>query len=106
MLIIQNFSADYKIFKKQFKEFNAKCESIQDLQHRLETKADKSDICAMFDYTARREEMVTQAIEVFHKQLEMSVMFQLVTIRTMLKNNESAVFKYRQTVKEPSALIL
>ena len=68
MLIIQNFSADY--FKKQFKEFNAKCESIQDLHHRLETKADKSDIYAMFDYTARREEIATQAIEVFHKQLE------------------------------------
>ena len=40
--------------------------------------------------------MATQAIEVFHKQLEMSVMFQLVTIRTMLKNNESAVLKNRQ----------
>ena len=89
---------DYKSFKRQYKEFKSKFDSIQDLHHQIESKADRSDIYAMFDYTARREEvkMATQAIEVFHKQLEMSVMFQLVTLRTMLKNNESVVLKNRQ----------
>lgn len=95
---IVKFSTNYISFKQQFKEFMAKYASVKDLEYQLESKADKSDIYAMFDYTARREEvkMATQALEVFHKQLEMAVTFQLVAVKSMLKTNDSPALKNRQ----------
>ena len=98
---IEKFNEAYKNFKILNKEFLSKFNSIKEFEYRLDSKADKSDIYAMFDYTARREEvkLATQAIEVFHKQLEISVMFQLVTIKTILKSNETAVMKNRQRIE-------
>ena len=95
---IEKFQNSYKNFKGQFKDFNTKYNSVKELSYQLESKADKSDIYAMFDYTARREEvkLTTQAMEILHKQVEMIVMFMLVTIKTMLKNNDSAALKNRQ----------
>jgi hypothetical protein len=95
---IKKFNNNYKNFKIQIKDFVTKYNSIKDLEYLLDSKADKSDIYAMFDYTARREEvkLATQSIEVLHKQLEMIVMFQLVSVKTMLKTSESAAMKNRQ----------
>lgn len=95
---IGKFNASYKSFKLLMKEFNSKYTSIKEMGYQLESKADKSDIYAMFDCTARREEVkiATQAMEVLRKQLEMIVMFQLVSVKTMLKNSDSAKMKNRQ----------
>jgi hypothetical protein len=95
---ISKFNSSYKSVKSQLKDFNAKYSSIKELETQLESKADKSDIYAMFDYTARREavKINSQALEVLHKQIEMAVMLQLATLKTLLKNTDSAAFKNRQ----------
>ena len=95
---IEKFNNSYKLFKSHFKEFMTKFSAVKDLEYQLDSKADKSDIYAMFDCTARREEvkLLNQALDVFHKQLEMAVMFQLVTVKTLLKTNDSGTLKIRQ----------
>lgn len=95
---ISKFNAAYKQFKNHFKDFMSKYSSIKDIEYQLDSKADKSDIYAMFDCTSRREEvkLVTQSMEVFHKQLEMSVIFQMVIVKTLLKTNDSGTIKIRQ----------
>ena len=95
---IRKFNTAYKNFKVLIKDFNTKYASVKELRYELAPKADKSDIYAMLDFTARREEvkLTTQAMEVFRKQLEMAVMFQLVAVKTMIKTKESAMMKNRQ----------
>lgn len=103
---ISKFNATYKQFKTHFKDFMTKFLGVKDLEYQLDSKADKSDIYAMFDCTSRREEvkMVTQSLEVFHKQLEMAVMFQMVIVKTLLKTTDSSMIKIRQRNEAFSSL--